>query len=85
MDQVERALLVASGDAASGKLVADSHVRHRCCTKCFLFCPPVVWSFDQLSGCLTNEMIRALIADAHGGIPAACSLCVSLPLVLIQV
>ena len=26
MDQVERALLVVSGDAASGKLVADSHV-----------------------------------------------------------
>ncbi len=35
MDQVERALLVASGDAASGKLVADSHVRHCCCTICF--------------------------------------------------
>lgn len=26
MDQVERALLVVSGDAASGKLVADSQV-----------------------------------------------------------
>ena len=28
MDQVERALLVVSGDAASGKLVADSQVSH---------------------------------------------------------
>ena len=27
MDQVERALLVVSGDAASSKLVADSQVR----------------------------------------------------------
>ena len=29
MDQVERALLVVSGDAASGKLLTDSHVS--CC------------------------------------------------------
>ena len=117
MDQVERALLVASGDAASGKLVADSHVRHRCCTICFfpvlrvligllykaypndcqhsykvvlrprpypmrrhrllylfLFLPPIVWclvAWTKVSCCLTNDLIRAVFADSHGGLSGA--------------
>ncbi len=77
MDQVERALLVASGDAASGKLVADSHVRHCCCTIFFLFCPPVVWclvAFTKMSGCLTKLsgcLVRVEIADSRGGLSAA--------------
>ena len=74
MDQVERALLVASGDAASGKLVADSHVRHCCCIICFLFWPLVVWcliALTKLTCCLTNELIRAVTADSHRGLSAA--------------
>ena len=77
MDQVERALLVASGDAASGKLVADSHVRHCCCTTFFLFCPPVVWclvAFTKLTCCLTSELIWAAVTDSHGG-PSAAVVC----------